>query len=248
MNSVTLIGRLTRDPEVRHTNEGMAIARFSIAIDRPKKKDGTHETDFPNIICFGYTAENVEKYIGKGRLVGIVGRIQTGSYTNRNGDKVYTTEVAASNVEFLDRGEKQTQQGFGQGFNQQGFGQQGFGQTGEQRFAQPAQQGFGQTAFGNANPQQAVPVNGFGATAPNQNQQTGQTVQPAQQPVQQQMFGTAQPAQQGFGTQPAAQNQQAQPGLDQNMQTDYQQALNGQPEQPNNDPMGWEEIESDIPF
>ncbi len=110
MNHVSLIGRLTRDPEVRYSGDQMAIARFSIAIDRPPRRDGTKETDFPNIVVFGKQAENCEKYLVKGRLVAIEGRIQTGSYTNRNGDKVYTTEVVANRVEFLEWGDRQARQ------------------------------------------------------------------------------------------------------------------------------------------
>lgn len=110
MNNVTLIGRLTRDPEVRYMAQSqMAVARFSVAIDRPKKPDGEKQTDFPNVVVFGKQAENCERFLGKGRLLGIQGRIQTGSYTNKNGDKVYTTEVVANNVEFLDWGESDTQ-------------------------------------------------------------------------------------------------------------------------------------------
>ncbi len=106
MNSVALIGRLTRDPEVRYTSEQMAIASFSIAIDRPPRKDGTKDTDFPRITVFGRQAENCEKYLKKGRLVAVQGRIQTGSYTNKNGDKVYTTDVVADRVEFLEWGDR----------------------------------------------------------------------------------------------------------------------------------------------
>ena len=107
MNNVTLIGRLTRDPEVRYISDSqMAVARFSVAIERPRKKDAEKQTDFPNIVVFGKQAENCERYLGKGRLVGIQGRIQTGSYTNKDGVKVYTTEVVANNVEFLDWGDK----------------------------------------------------------------------------------------------------------------------------------------------
>ena len=107
MNNVTLIGRLTRDPEVRYTSgTQMAVARFNIAVDRPRGKDKEKETDFPSIIVFGKAAENCEKYLAKGRLVGIEGRIQTGSYTNKEGNKVYTTDVVANRVEFLEWGEK----------------------------------------------------------------------------------------------------------------------------------------------
>lgn len=110
MNSVNLIGRLTRDPELRWSGE-TAIARFSIAIDRPMKKDGSHETDFPTIVVFGKTAENCERYLSKGRQVGVAGRLQTGSYTNKNGDKVHATEVVANRVEFLSSGTGNRQQG-----------------------------------------------------------------------------------------------------------------------------------------
>ena len=104
MNSVALIGRLTRDPEIRWTQDQMAIASFSIAIDRPPRKDGTKDTDFPRITVFGRQAENCEKYLKKGRLVGITGRIQTGSY-EKDSVKVYTTDVVADRVEFLEWGE-----------------------------------------------------------------------------------------------------------------------------------------------
>ena len=115
MNSVSLIGRLTRDPEVRYGAASQtAVARFSIAIDRGRDRDGNDRgADYPNIVCFGKTDELVEKYLGKGRLVGITGRIQTGSY-EKDGKKVYTTEVLADRVEFLDRGDRtsETSQSF----------------------------------------------------------------------------------------------------------------------------------------
>ena len=116
MNQVSLIGRLTRDPEVRYgAASQLAVARFSIAIDRGKDKDGNDRgADFPTIVCFGKTAELVERYLGKGRLVGITGRIQTGSY-EKDGRKVYTTEVLADRVEFLDRGDKAERRGNGGG-------------------------------------------------------------------------------------------------------------------------------------
>ena len=106
MNSVALIGRLTRDPEVRYSTSGsqMAIAKFTIAVDRERTaKDGEQSADFIGITCFGKTAELVEKYMGKGRLVGVTGRIQTGSY-EKDGRKVYTTDVIADRGQFLDRG------------------------------------------------------------------------------------------------------------------------------------------------
>lgn len=103
MNSVVLIGRLTRDPEVRYTaGTQMAVAKFSIAIDRPTRAGGEKQTDFPRITVFGKQAENCEKYLAKGRLVGIQGRIQTGSYQNKDGVTVYTTDVIADRVQFLE--------------------------------------------------------------------------------------------------------------------------------------------------
>jgi len=106
MNQVELIGRLTKDPDMFQAEGKTSVARFSIAIDRGKDKDGNDRgADFPNIVAFGKTAELVGKYLGKGRMVGITGSIQTGSY-EKDGKKVYTTDVLASRVEFLDKGDK----------------------------------------------------------------------------------------------------------------------------------------------
>ena len=106
MNSVQLIGRLTRDPEVRYTASQMAVATFSVAIDRPTRAGSERQTDFPRVTVFGKQAENCEKYLAKGRRVAVEGRIQTGSYQNKNGDTIYTTDVVANRVEFLDWGEQ----------------------------------------------------------------------------------------------------------------------------------------------
>ena len=107
MNSVVLIGRLTRDPEVRYTaGTQMAVCTFTVAIDRPMKAGSEKQTDFPRVTCFGKQAENCERFLAKGRLVGVQGRIQTGSYTNKDGATVYTTDVVADRVEFLEWGEK----------------------------------------------------------------------------------------------------------------------------------------------
>ena len=105
MNSVNLVGRLTRDPDLRYTSGNQtAVARFSVAIDRGKDKRTGEDmgADFPSIIVFGKTAENCSNYLTKGDRVGITGRIQTGSYVNRDGQKVYTTDVVANRVEFLE--------------------------------------------------------------------------------------------------------------------------------------------------
>ena len=107
MNSVVLIGRLTRDPEVRYTaGTQMAVCTFTVAIDRPVRAGGEKQTDFPRVTVFGKQAENCKRFLAKGRLVGVQGRIQTGSYTNKDGATVYTTDVVADRVEFLEWGDR----------------------------------------------------------------------------------------------------------------------------------------------
>lgn len=103
MNKTLLIGRLTRDPEVRYSQgeQSMAIARFSLAVDRRFKRDGDNQSaDFISCVAFGKTAEFIEKYVFKGTKIAVEGRIQTGSYTNNDGNKVYTTDVVVEQVEF----------------------------------------------------------------------------------------------------------------------------------------------------
>lgn len=108
MNNVILIGRLTRDPEVRYTaNTQMAVATFTLAVDRPVKSGEEKKADFPRVIVFGRQAENCEKYLSKGRLIAVRGRLQTGSYKNKDGQTVYTTDVIADHVEFLEWGERE---------------------------------------------------------------------------------------------------------------------------------------------
>ena len=102
MNSAQLVGRLTRDPEVRYSDGGATVARFTLAVDRRFKKDGGDDADFINCVAFGKTAEFLEKWFRKGQLLGLTGRIQTGSYVNQEGTKVYTTEVVVENVEFVE--------------------------------------------------------------------------------------------------------------------------------------------------
>ena len=116
MNNVTLTGRLTRDPETRWTTEGMAITTFTLAVDRTKKKDGSKEADFIRIVSFGRQAELAGQYLAKGRKCAVLGRIQTGKYENKHGEMVYTTDVAANQIEFLDGpAERQATQGQGPG-------------------------------------------------------------------------------------------------------------------------------------
>lgn len=102
MNKVVLVGRLTRDPEIRYANneKNTCTARFSLAINRKFKTNGQYEADFPNCVAMGKAAEFVEKYFHKGDMIALDGHIQTGSYTNKDGNKVYTTDVFAENVEF----------------------------------------------------------------------------------------------------------------------------------------------------
>lgn len=107
MNNVTLIGRLTKDPEIRWTDGGLAIAQFTLAIDRPPTKDGEKQTDFPRVKAFGKTAEVIERYVSKGQQIGISGNLQTGSYENREGQKIYTTEVVIRNLDLLSRSDGQ---------------------------------------------------------------------------------------------------------------------------------------------
>lgn len=101
MNKCVLMGRLTRDPEVRMSGD-TAVARFSLAVDRRFKKDGEQTADFINCVAFGKTGEFIEKYGRKGTKFVVEGRIQTGSYTNKDGQKVYTTDVVVEQVEFAE--------------------------------------------------------------------------------------------------------------------------------------------------
>lgn len=104
MNKVVLMGRLTRDPEVRYSqgNEPMAIARYSLAVNRRFKRDGQPDADFINIVAFGRDGEFAEKFLKKGMQISIVGRIQTGSFTDKEGNKRYTTDVVIEEQHFAE--------------------------------------------------------------------------------------------------------------------------------------------------
>ena len=107
MNRVILMGRLTRDPNISYSQGGdnMAIARFTLAVDRRgRRQDGAEQqtADFIGCVCFGRQAEFAEKYLRQGMKVAVSGRIQTGSYTDRNGQKVYTTDVVLDDIEFAE--------------------------------------------------------------------------------------------------------------------------------------------------
>ena len=105
MNKVILMGRLTKDPDVRYSQgeNQTAIARFTLAVDRRKSKNNQDPgTDFIGCVAFGRAAEFIEKYIKKGIKILVTGRIQTGSYTNKDGNKVYTTDVVVEDIEFAE--------------------------------------------------------------------------------------------------------------------------------------------------
>lgn len=105
MNKVILMGRLTRDPEIRYSQgeQSTAVARYTIAVDRRFRRDGDQQTaDFINCVAFGRQGEFAEKYFRKGIKIAITGRIQTGSYTNKDGQRVYTTDVVIEEQEFAE--------------------------------------------------------------------------------------------------------------------------------------------------
>lgn len=105
MNKCTLVGRLTKDPEIRYSQgeNATATARFSVAVSRRfKNAEGNYDADFINCVAFGKTAEFLEKYFKKGMAIGLTGHIQTGSYTNKDGQKVYTTDVIVEEAEFVE--------------------------------------------------------------------------------------------------------------------------------------------------
>ena len=102
MNKVILIGRLTREPELRYTPQGTAVCQITVAVNRRGAQPGQQDADFINVLVWSSQAENVAKYMAKGRQIAIEGRIQTRNYDDKDGKKVYITEVIASNVQFLD--------------------------------------------------------------------------------------------------------------------------------------------------
>lgn len=112
MNNLDLIGRLTKDPELRYTNSGMAVCRFTLAVDRGLSKDKKADAernnqptaDFIPIIAFGKTAELITNYITKGQQLGVTGRIQTSSYDNQDGNRIFRTDVIADRIHFIASG------------------------------------------------------------------------------------------------------------------------------------------------
>lgn len=131
MNSVALIGRLTRDVELSYTPQQTAVGKFTLAVDRPKRNGEDAGADFIRITVFGKQAESCNRYLSKGRQAAVTGRINTGSYKNKNGDTVYTTDVIAERVEFIGGGAAgqsgQNRQGYGNQGNNQGYQEPGYG-------------------------------------------------------------------------------------------------------------------------
>jgi single-strand DNA-binding protein len=145
MNSVVLIGRLARDPELSYTsNSQTPMCRFTLAVDRPRRNGEDAGADFLRVVVFGRQAETCDRYLSKGRQAAVHGRIETGSYKNREGVTVYTTDIIADRVEFLGGGQdRQGGQGSGS-WQGSGFGGQSSGGFGGQNT------GFGapQNSFG----------------------------------------------------------------------------------------------------
>lgn len=134
MNNVNLIGRLTKDVDLRYTQSGLAVGRFSVAIDRPKKDGQDNGADFPNCVAYGKTAENLANYVHKGEMVGVTGCIRTGSYTGKDGRKVYTTDISVASVQFLNSrssgGQNNGYQNNGNGYQNNGYQNNGYQNNG----------------------------------------------------------------------------------------------------------------------
>lgn len=123
INNVVLVGRLTRDAELRYTQSNIAVATFTLAVNRPFKNEaGERDADFINCVIWRQSAENLANWAKKGSLIGITGVIQTRSYDNQQGQRVYVTEVVASNFQLL---ESRNSQQNNQGYQQQGYSNQG---------------------------------------------------------------------------------------------------------------------------
>lgn len=178
INRVVLVGRLTKDPELRYTPTGVAVARFTLAVNRTfSNQQGEKQADFINVVVWRKQAENTANFLRKGSLAGIEGRIQTGSYEGQDGKRVYTTEVVADSVQFLEprnagggapQGNQYGQQSYDGGQQQQSSydgGGQAYGQAPQQSNYQqnqsPNQQNFTRVdndPFANPNAQGKVDI------------------------------------------------------------------------------------------
>ncbi|MDA2609960.1 single-stranded DNA-binding protein [Bacillus cereus] len=139
MNRVILVGRLTKDPDLRYTPNGVAVATFTLAVNRAFSTNGEREADFISCVIWRKQAENVANYLRKGSLAGVDGRLQTRNYEGQDGKRVYVTEVLAESVQFLEprnsRGEQRNSS------NQQPVGA-GFGNEGSSQFSNQGNSGF----------------------------------------------------------------------------------------------------------
>lgn len=144
INNVTLVGRLTKNPELRYTPNGVANCRFTLAVNRTfKNQNGEQEADFIQCVAWRKAAENLSNFMKKGNLIGLVGRIQTGSFEGQDGKRVYTTEVIAESIQFL---ESRNSQRNGQEQQQtQEPTQQQYSQVYQQQFQQPNNDPFAQS-------------------------------------------------------------------------------------------------------
>lgn len=127
MNKVILMGRLTRDPDIRYSQgeNSTAVARYTLAVDRRFKRDGDQTADFISCVAFGRAAEFAEKYFHQGIKIAVTGRIQTGSYTNRDGVKVYTTDIVVEEQEFAESKNASSEGNFNRGGSAAPVGQNG---------------------------------------------------------------------------------------------------------------------------
>lgn len=166
INNTVLVGRLTKDVELKYSQTGTAVARFNLAVNRQFKKDGQPDADFISCVAFGKTAENLANFMRKGSQIGVTGRIQTGSYDDKDGKRVYTTDVVADNIQFLES-RSETQGNNQGGYQQQAPPRQQYQQQPQQQQQQyqqpPQQQQYQQQGDPFAQPQQG------GNYAPHQN-------------------------------------------------------------------------------
>ncbi len=150
MNRVMLTGRLTKDPELRRTTNGNNMVRFTLAVNRSFRTPGQPEADFLFCVAFGKTAENVARYLHKGSLIGVDGSIQTGSYVNQQGVKVYTTDILCDRVEFLESRRASQEYGADNGYNNNGYNN---GYQSNQGYSNPGynnqNQGYSNSGYNN---------------------------------------------------------------------------------------------------
>ncbi|AXQ77989.1 single-stranded DNA-binding protein [Streptococcus chenjunshii] len=156
INNVVLVGRMTRDAELRYTPSNQAVATFTLAVNRNfKNQAGEREADFINIVIWRQAAENLANWAKKGTLLGITGRIQTRNYENQQGQRVYVTEVVADNFQILES--RAVREGNNAGSYQSAGGNQSFGAPSQGTAQQPSQNqtpnfGRDESPFGNSNP------------------------------------------------------------------------------------------------